>query len=277
MAERVESEIPYPGDVDLEDEARLQRLVLDTFPIVDQWQKVSTFVPGSGSELKGDDTDWPPFAASQVAWFSIASAVEHLYAVRVHLAPLGEVQGTLLALAHQTLVRTALVSGSIAVWMLAPPERALRVKRAREYTAFSYDQHRLFLAGLLEHAPEHIGTQKVLEGVEQRRQELAALRLLNGEKATFNTTDTISTAASVVFAPDAAREVVLGWRVGSGAAHALPHSLLGRPGVVPTSAPDRDGSRLFLAQGSFALIANQYMAAYYVAERAWSLLRKRGL
>ncbi|MBD8059040.1 hypothetical protein IC607_08670 [Cellulomonas sp. JH27-2] len=277
MAERPESEVPYPGDVDLEDEARLQRLVLATFPIVDQWQKVSTFVPGSGSQLKGDDTDWPPFAASQVAWFSIASAVEHLYAVRVHLEPLGEVQGTLLALAHQTLVRTALVSGSIAVWMLAPPERALRVKRAREYTAFSYDQHRLFLAGLLEHAPEHTGTQKVLERVEQRRRELAVVRLGSGEKSTFNTTRTIEVAASIAFPPDAAREVVLGWRVGSGAAHALPHSLLGRPGVVPASAPDGDGTRLFTAQGSFAIIANQYMAAYYMTNQAWHLLRERGL
>ncbi len=61
-------------------------MITGTFKQLDAWDSVAgPFIPGSGSELKGDDYDWPPYGVSQVAWAGLQVALDSLQATRWHL------------------------------------------------------------------------------------------------------------------------------------------------------------------------------------------------
>ena len=104
------------------------RLLRSTFPTLDEWgvDLESAFVPGQGSALAVDDTDWIPVPVSQVAVMGLGSARDHLQAVRVLIEA-----GQVFPFAHSTLIRSAVVGGAQAVWVLAPEDPATRIDRAR--------------------------------------------------------------------------------------------------------------------------------------------------
>jgi len=175
---------PEPGPDsgrDVEHEA----VIRQTFGTIDKWRAIpGPFIPGSGSELKGDDWDWPPCGVSQVAWTGLTVAVEHLQAVRTHIDVQPPNHANLFVFAHQTLARSALVGASMAVWVLASDARSTRVERARSAVTYMQDEHAKYLRALQDLA-QHDRTDAVAAHVNQRQAELKAKRQRDGQVARF--------------------------------------------------------------------------------------------
>jgi len=240
-------------------------------------QGTRSLYPGSGSELRGDDQDWPPFGVSQVAWSGLQAAVDNLQAIRWHLDNQKAASPRHFLYAHLALCRAALVGASQTVWVLAPDDRGSRIERARTVVAYTQSQHERYLEGLQDYAADpHAGTDAVLTHVQQRISEMSAKRASDGQKSGLNTTKMIRAAAEQVFPADVAVEAVLAWQEGSGAAHGLVWQILGQQSTVQAGPADVDGLAPFEAAGSFDRIANPYMAAYRLTDRGWHLLRRRG-
>ncbi|MGN2642236.1 hypothetical protein ACTD5D_39935 [Nocardia takedensis] len=255
-----------------------------TFDQLDRWRAATApFEPGSGSQLRGDDDDWPPCALSQVAHQGLAVAVEHLQAVRAHVDLGWSRVVNLYPLAHATLCRTALVGAAQTVWLLAPDDRDERLRRHRVIVAEMQKRHLQYLTelqALTTDAP-HEGTDRVADHVALRIREMSDKRAARGEKGGLDTTTMIREAALAAFAAhpdpeDLARQAVLVWRSGSGAAHGFYWQVFGRPGTEQVTAADSRGLATFSVGGSFQAIAQSYMAAYHLCAFGWTLLRRRG-
>ena len=246
-----------------------------TFAQLDRWheQLRVVFVPEPGSELAEDDTDWPWLPVSQAAITGMSAARDHLQAVRVHIEA-----GALFPFAHQTLTRTAILAASQAVWVLAPDERGARQKRARTFAAESYRQHLAYLRDLQELPPvPHPGTDAVLQHAARRKEELAVMRSGDGQTGALVGTDVVYYAALATWgSPEIAVEARSEWRRGSGAAHGLQWSLLGRQGTGQAAAADSSGMAEFQAGGSLEALANSYLCAYGLLVHAFGLLSRRG-
>lgn len=262
------------------DEAEAAGVIGGTFSQLDSWHAIEgPFLPGSGSQLKGDDDDWPPMPISQVAWMGMTAALDHLMAIRWHLdAPKGQTI-RLFPFAHFSLCRSAQLGAAQSVWVLSPDSSTERIKRARTVVTFLQGQHLVYLEALQAwaDAPD-ANTDAVAAHVATRIGELAAKRLADGQKSTLKATEMIREAAEATWgAGSFADEYVLAWRAGSGAAHALIWPLLGQQDTVQVSGPDSHGRASFVAGGSFDRIAQNYMAAYTMLDEGWTLLRQRGL
>ncbi|SFK85676.1 hypothetical protein [Geodermatophilus ruber] len=250
--------------------------IRDTFDQLDRWQQQMqvVFVPEPGSELAGDDADWPWLPVTQSALTGMGAARDHLQAVRVHIEA-----GELFPFAHQTLTRTAILAAAQAVWVLAPDERGERCKRARTFAAESYAKHLAFLRDLRALTPDtRHGTETVLQHTQRRLAELTALRAADGQAtAVLGATDVIYHAVLATWGSrELAVEARSEWRRGSGAAHGLPWSLLGRQGTAQAAAADAAGMAEFSAGGSVGGLANSYLCAYGLLVHAFRLLDRRG-
>lgn len=262
-----------------------QKLIWDTFPQLDRWRAAeSPFRPGSGSELLGDDDDWPWEPLSETAHRGLVVATDHLQAVRVHLEP-GSGHPNLFPFAQTTLCRTALVGAAQAVWLLAPPRRSDRLCRHHTLITEVNTKHRQYLRELLTYPADNeelrTNVEKALERVENRLQEMKAKRAALGEKDPFYNTTMIEEAAREVFGdrPDGAELVlsaVLEWRAGSGAAHGFSWQALGGPGMKQAGPADANGVGTFVVGGTAEALANPYLTAYHMCAQGWRLLRRRG-
>lgn len=251
--------------------------IRQTFADLDAWgaRLRNVYRPAPGSDLAEDDLDWPVLPVSQVAIAGMGAARDHLQAVRIHL----DVKPPeVFPFAQGTLLRTAMLSAAQAVWVLAPDARADRVKNARTLAHHTYEQHLLYLRDLQALAPEpHANTDAVAAHVQQRLDELTALRASQGQKAKFEATRTIEEAALTAWGrPEIALEAKVEWRRGSGAAHGLVWSVLGRRETVQAGSADEDGVAAFEAGGSIDGLANPFLCAHGLLARALVLLEQRG-
>ncbi|MCV7109939.1 hypothetical protein [Mycolicibacterium setense] len=210
---------------------------------------------------------------SVMAWMGLTTATDHLVAIQRHIEA-----RQLFSLAHLTLCRSALIGAAQAAWVLSPTERADRVKRARTVALYLHGKHHQYLRGLQESVESpHEGTDLVAAHVDNRRSQLAAKRAADGEVIQLNTTEMIRSAAAAVFNDEIlTRETVLAWQAGSGTAHGLVWPLFGTTAMAQSASADADGVAEFQAGGSLSLIANPYLAAFHIAQRAWALLEQRG-
>lgn len=256
------------------DEASALAKIRRTYPDLDRWGTSlgTSWRPHPGSELEADDQDWPAWPITQLAWGSLGAARDHLLAVRVTLEA-----GQLFAFATDTLLRTATVGAASAVWLLAPDDPAVRRARSRTLALENYMKHLQFLDDLRSHAPTpHEGTDTVHQHVTERLVEIRALRAKFGEKATLNLTDVIQSSTSVAHGTEYAIAARALWRSGSGAAHGLPWSILGRSGTTSGTVEGSDGLVEQQAGGSVRGMLQPYMLAYGLALTGWRLLAQRG-
>jgi hypothetical protein len=233
----------------------------------------SPYRPAPGSQLAEDDADWPVMPLSSVAVSSMAAARDHLQAVRVHLDA-----GELFPLAQSSLIRTALLSAAQAVWVLAPEDRAVRVKNARTLTVHIYDELRKYLDDVqqLPSSSRHPTTEDV-EHVKARLRALLDRRQAAGEKEDFNATKVIEDAAVATWGtPEGGLSARVAWRSGSSAAHGLLWHIFGRRG---TRVGEVDAARMatFEAVGSVDDLAGPYFAAYGLLRKGFALLDRRGI
>jgi hypothetical protein len=256
------------------DDAEREKKLRETFPILGDWQRWGSpaFRPEQGSELETDDQDWPQIPVSEIAHVGLQVAADHLLAVRVHIEA-----HRLFAFSHLTLCRSALLGAAQAVWVLAPDDRALRLKRARTVAAYGQWKHLQYLRGLqgIAQQPDQ-NTDTVAAVVDSRVEELDQKRNAAGEVLKLNNTDMIREAVGAVFDAAHAAEAVVVWQSGSGAAHGFVWPMLGTVDTMQSSPADHAGIAEFQVGGSLSRMSNGYFAAFYMADRGWKLLRQRG-
>jgi hypothetical protein len=256
------------------DDAEREQKLRETFPKLDEWQRwgSTAFRPEQGSELETDDQDWPSIPVSQIAHVGLQVAADHLLAVQVHIEA-----RRLFAFSHLTLCRSALLGAAQAVWVLAPHDSVLRLKRARAVAAHSHWKHLQFLRGLQGIAPQpDQNTDTVAALVDSRVEELDQKRDAAAEVLKLNNTDMIREAVGAVFDAAYAAEAVVLWQSGSGAAHGFVWPMLGTTDTVQSSPADQAGLAEFQVGGSLSRMSNGYFAAFHMADRGWKLLRQRG-
>lgn len=264
------------------DEREAAAKIHSTFDQVQLWHRTPLFVPNVGSQLRADDDEWPYMSISQLSKVGLDVAAEHLYACRV-LVEAGE----LFPFVHRSLLRTALVGATQAVWLLDPDDGSERTRRHRVLMATMYKRHYQYLSELLtlndlRGEPHDTNTETVHDHVAARKGELEKLRAQYSEKSNWNDTDAIKAAARACWTRSAdvenlVQEALLEWQAGSGASHGLVWSALGQEDTKPVTGPDAQGLAVIAAAGSHLRIANAYMLAYHLTDCGWALLRKRGL
>ncbi len=263
-------------------EADAERKIRETFDQVAIWHRTPLFEPSVGAELRADDDEWPYMAASQMAKSGLDVAAEHLFTIKT-LVEAGEV----LPMAFRSILRTALVGATQSVWLLAPDEQTERSRRHRVLVAEMYRRHSQYLEALLilndiQGVPRDQNTETVFDHVANRSDQMGTVRTLAHEKAKWNDTDAIATAAREVWAKEPTvealvQESLVEWKAGSGASHGLVWPLFGSAGTRVFGSADKHGRIVIEAGESYLRVTNSYMLAYWMTAAGWKLLRRRGL
>lgn len=250
-------------------------------PAVERWLQRTKegSVPAPGSSLQRDDV--PGLSVSNLAWYKIVAAVEHLG----FFFDAAVATQTTYPTAQLTILRTALLAGSHATWLLAPPQRLERRTRAAR---LSYQELQKQIAmiespwGLTE--AQEIARQKERVRTISRREELVRLAEAfgaSGKGVREYVTDTgiVKWAAQQVHAErdqEVASGVLLLWRMGSGAAHAYRSHALQRLDLSELETQP-DGSRVARLRGDLATDIGPAAAAATLAVREafrlWDLRR----
>lgn len=263
-------------------EGDAERKIRATFDQVAIWHGTPLFEPNVGAELRADDDEWPYMAASQMAKSGLDVAAEHLFTIRT-LIDAGEI----LPMAFRSILRTALVGATQSVWLLAPDPQDERSRRHRVLVAEMYRRHGQYLEALLilndiQAVPRDQNTETVFDHMTKRGDQIGTVRTLAQEKATWNDTDAIATAACEVWAnepnvDELVQESLLEWKAGSGVSHGLVWPLFGSSGTRVIGPADKHGRRVIEAGGSYLRVINSYMLAYWMTAAGGKLLRHRGL
>lgn len=247
-----------------------------TFPTLDGWRDTlaEVIVPPPGSDLALDDEEWPYASASALVSVGLASAREHLHAVRL-LVEVGE----LFPAAVSTLCRSALIGASLSVWMLTPEERSQRLRRSLSLAVEDYKRHIQFGGDVKELFPPELiaptGDEQ-LDRLELRRSQVLSLLENIGGLLEVNLTDDVIPSALEVAVPDASQraQMMVRWRSMSGAAHALAWHYFGYDGTTATDV-DAGGVGRIAVGGDVGRLAMDYFTAYHVATAGWRLLDER--
>ena len=192
---------------------------------VEAWRKraENPQSPAPGSSLAADSLDG--LNLENLIWYSMCISSEHLdFAIDAMRAT-----STMYPTAYMTVARTAFVAAVNAVWVLAPPSRPLRRRRALELRA---DDLRTQVAAIRDMRVEKGGPEDSrADLVEQLRERQASLQAvatsldveLDVTKIRFNQTKAIDWVAEHMHGVD--NDLLIGatqaiWRSGSAAAHA---------------------------------------------------------
>jgi hypothetical protein len=263
-------------------EEEAERRIRETFDQVELWHRAPLFTPVVGAELRMDDDEWPHLAQSQMVKAGLDVAAEHLFAIRT-LVDAGQV----MPLAFRSILRTALVGATQAVWLLQADELQERTRRHRVLLKEMYRRHGAYLKTLMTSgdvydASAHQNTIDLEAHVTKRLSQIDTLRTFAEETELWEDTRAIEQAARAAFIKNPnvdqlVLEARLEWMAGSGAAHGLVWPLLGSAGTRVLGPPDKQGRAVIEASGSYARVLNAYLLAYWMTAAGWKLLRRRGL
>ena len=246
--------------------------IQSTYVDLDRWQvrAASTESPQPGSELAVDNTVFPRHPISEVARTSLVSAGEHLRLARDAIEA-----GKLYPSAHFTLLRGALVGAAQGVWVLGPDERAKRQERGLTVLTEMHTQMRKHYRRLEQFT---LSEEERCELREQQSWLIARMEqvgIIRTGAAALNLTDkVIPEALDLVFADPSRRQDGRAlWALMSGDAHALGWSMATRGQMGPTDR--RSGLAEGTVGGSFADIAQPFMASHGLLRAGWSLFDRR--
>ena len=258
------------------DDQELVAAIRETFPTLDKWRDALSEVidPVPGSALASDDEAWPYMRESTLVSLGLASAREHLHAVRLLLEA-----GELFPAAASTLCRSALIGASLAVWMLEPDSQAVRLRRSLSLALEDYHRHAQFGADVMRLLPpEQIRpvADEQLDRLELRRSQVRSLLDDVGGAVAVNLTDDVIPAALEYAVPNPAQrgQMVVRWRAMSGAAHALTWHFYGYDSTEASDVDEGGVGRLDVG-GDIERLAMDYFPPYHVAAAGWRLLHER--
>ena len=276
MIELMSSDAASPTDSGGLSTSELLEEIHKTFERLERWRATiaSRVAPRQTSDLAGDDAVWPWTPPTSLCLASLGNAREHLHAVR-RLIEARE----LFPSVTSTLARSALMSGAIAVWMLAPDDANERHRRMLTFALEDYRHHIRFgvQVSLTFHVDDiHPDADAQMSRLKQRSTEVRSLLDPLGGPIAWNLTDTIIPAAIRETTSDQRQRAQLEsrWRVMSGAAHGLLWSHFGATGTT-VSDVDPAGVGLVTISGSVDTLAMDYFTAFHVTARAWALFAKR--
>ncbi|MFI5591178.1 hypothetical protein ACIA5G_39430 [Amycolatopsis sp. NPDC051758] len=261
--------------------ARIERM----FPTIEAWFKRTGEVPpmpAPGSSLARDDQVYGRLPPSHLAYGGIVTAAEHLELFRVGLTA----SRILYPSSYFTLLRSALMGSTQALWVLKPRLRAERIAHALQLVR---DDLRQSMNLLLVDTPAELGLDDDLDtaraGLNRRLVELqaaAAAAGLDPDKVPgwrINMTEMIKTVSELVHADhrgdaDTRHGASLLWRLQSGHAHATPSARV-RQIRAEQVQQHPDGTLTGAATASFAEVGSASAAAVLFLNEAWRLYELR--
>ncbi len=212
--------------------------------------------PEAGSSLAKDDETFPPMPCSQLAWWGLTVAGEHLDAGLRLLADQATKGGPYFSDANYTVFRAALLGASQAAVLLLPAGRETRTTYGLQLAheefrrALNIRKHLQTHDGLPDGARAAAADAKFLAGLESPLSRAAAALDQRTARKSFPDTDLVKVAAGLVHARGQdARLLQLGqemeWRLSSGSAH----------GQLLVSMHRAGGHR---TEGNLAMFAGNY-------------------
>lgn len=270
------ADLPDGNETHKPSDAEVLEKVRATYVRLDRWRMVIASRPEakSDSALAADDVVWPWAPPTSLCLATLGSAREHLHAIRLLIEA-----GELFPSVTSTLARSALMSASVAVWMLEPDQASERQRRMLTFALEDYRNHIAFgdqVSRTFHIEDIHPNADEQLSRLRQRSNEVRELLDQRGGPVGWNMTDTII--------PAAVNETTTGsrqrshfesrWRVMSGAAHGFVWPHFGAPGTTVSNV-DPAGVGLVTAGGSVGTLAIDYFTAFHVTARGWALFAER--
>lgn len=183
-----------------------------------------------GSSLATDDKLFPVLPPSQLAWYGIASAVDHLDMFMAVLR-----SGTSHPLAPNTVARTGMLSGAHALWVLDGRDRVERQKRGLRlaHEEFFRDHQAVYDIARIENPDPAQGLAEMKDYLDMRIEWMqraiavgAQLGMSAKEVKSLNDTALLDVVARRLVERDPEnvdliRAVRVVWRTYSGVAHGL--------------------------------------------------------
>lgn len=267
---------PFGTETQEPSDSEMLGKVRATFLRLDRWRTViaSRPEPKSDSALASDDLIWSWAPPTSLCLATLGSAREHLHAIRLLIEA-----GELFPSVTSTLARSALMSASVAVWMLAPDQASERQRRMLTFALEDYRNHIAFgdkVSRTFHIEDIHPKADDQLSRLRQRSDEVRELLDPLGGPVGWNMTDTIIPAAINETTPDSRQQAQFEsrWRVMSGAAHGFVWPHFGAPGTTVSNV-DPVGVGLVTVGGSIGTLAIDYFIAFHVTARGWALFAER--
>ena len=262
-------------------QARIEKV----FPTIETWFKRTGQVPPTpapGSSLAREDQVYSRLPPSHLAYGGIVTAAEHLELFRVaYLA-----SRRLYPSAYFTLLRSALMGSTQALWVLKPPLRTERIENALRLARDDIKQTMGLLSG---ETPAELGLDEAIETerarLNQRLAELQAVAATVGLDPAkvpdwrLNMTTMIKTVSELVHADnrgdaDTRHGASLLWRLQSGHAHGTPSARV-RQVQMDQVRQHPDGTLTGSATASFAEVGSAVAATILFLNEAWRLYELR--
>jgi hypothetical protein len=239
--------------------------------------------PEPGSSLAKDDKTFPPMPCSQLAWWGLTVAVEHLDAGLRLLADQAARGGPYFSDANYTVLRAALLGASQAAVLLLPAGRETRTTYGLQLAheefrrALNIRRHLQAHDGLPAGARTVAADAGFLERLTDPLERAAFALDERKARRSFPDTELVEVAAGLVHVRgEDARLLQLGhemeWRLGSGSAHGQLLASMHRAGGHRTEG------NLAMFAGNYDDIAQTAGRIFLVtneAWRAWDLRRRR--
>lgn len=244
--------------------------------IVDGWESLTATLSGAwktepGSDFEGDDMATHPYNASPAAWAAMTAAVSHLLCLRESLFRRRDPNTVVVRLhthAQLTLIRGALENAAVAVWLMHPDERTVRVLRRLQQ---EYDEVRqLDVAAKLAGLPAE-------RSLEDRLGELSELATAAGASASSIKNrpgyEKI-VGASGHLVPVGSKMTQLIWKAGSAIAHGEMRALFIYLRTRSLGEPS-PGMHLGHVAGNVELLVLGGLTAIQMNKVAFDLYRRR--
>lgn len=249
------------------------RHIRTTYAELDGWQARVQRVeePERGSELAMDDRVFPKQPTSETVRLSLASASEHLRAVRTTI----EAQ-QIYPTATFTTLRGALVGAAQGVWILSPDDAVERQQRSLTMVRESYKQLRVYdheaLKGAWLTNEQRTQTQAHVQWIDTR---LAQVDELRATREHLDLTNIVLPGALAAAFSDIRLQAagILQWRRMGGDAHVLAWSIAQRSTFA--GAPNAAGLSVGSAVGDMEETAEHFMLAHRLLRVGWGLFDRR--
>jgi hypothetical protein len=244
--------------------------------LLESWPKVlerharleQPWTPEAGSALAEDDAA-APFSpwSSALARTSVSIATENYMVAACWLLNFGPP-----IFSMQPMLRTALIGGSQAVWMLSLDDQKTRLEHAENVSRDGYWNQHMFVSGLENAAPESYDGEQIADVRETLH------GLVGGQRRpVLNYTQMIGAAMDHIYSsphdPTIRASALATWRILSCVSHALPWETDTRS---DRTSVENGGVRMAATRSSWSNLQEALSLGWAAIDVGWRLLDQRG-